>query len=103
MLLDEPFSGGLDPAGILAFKYVLRRLALDERRTIVVTTPVPELVQEIADRIVVVRNGQITADGTFEDLRRSAGGTGSLDDVLERIIFPETLEYIEQYFAEERE
>lgn len=80
---------------------MLRRLALEEGRTIVVTTPVPELVQEIADRIVVVRNGQITADGTFEDLRRSAGGTGSLDDVLERIIFPETLEYIEQYFAEE--
>jgi ABC-type multidrug transport system ATPase subunit len=101
MLLDEPFSGGLDPAGILALKYVLRRLVFDERRTIVVTTPVPELVQEIADRIVVVRNGRIMADGTFEDLRREAGGNGTMDDVLERLIFPETLEYIEQYFAEE--
>jgi ABC-type multidrug transport system ATPase subunit len=98
LLLDEPFSGGLDPAGILALKYVLERLALDENRTIVVTTPVPEIVQEIADRIIVVKNGQIVLDGTFEDLRRAAGGNGTLDDILERVIFPETMEYIEQYF-----
>src|SRR6266853_2608732 len=30
LLLDEPFSGGLDPSGILALKHVLRRLAQDE-------------------------------------------------------------------------
>lgn len=98
LLLDEPFSGGLDPAGILALKYVLERLAVDEQRTIVVTTPVPELVQEIADRIIVVKQGRIVLDGTFEDLRRAAGGNGTLDDILERVIFPETMEYIEQYF-----
>lgn len=98
LLLDEPFSGGLDPSGILALKYVLERLALDENRTIVVTTPVPELVQEIADRIIVVKHGQIVLDGTFEDLRRAAGGNGTLDDILERVLFPETMEYIEQYF-----
>jgi ABC-type multidrug transport system ATPase subunit len=101
LLLDEPFSGGLDPAGILALKAVLRRLAVHEERTIVVTTPVPELVQEIADRIVVVRDGRIVTDGSFEDLRRAAGGNGSLHDVLEKVLFPETLEYIEQYFAGE--
>lgn len=100
LLLDEPFSGGLDPAGILALKSVLQRLALQQQRTIVVTTPVPEIVQEIADRIVVVKQGRIVLDGTYEDLRRAAGGNGTLDDILERVIFPETLEYIEQYFGE---
>lgn len=100
LLLDEPFSGGLDPAGILAMKYLLQRLVIQQRRTVVLTTPVPELVQEIADRLVVVRDGTIVADGSLHDLRREAG-TGSLEDVLERVIFPDTLENIEAYFEAE--
>ena len=53
MLMDEPFSGGLDPAGILALKHLLLRFTEDENRTVVLTTPVPELVEEIADRLVI--------------------------------------------------
>ncbi|MEX0704336.1 MAG: ABC transporter ATP-binding protein [Planctomycetales bacterium] len=101
LLLDEPFSGGLDPAGILALKHVLARLALVEKRTIVLTTPVPELVAEIADRLIVIRHGEIAADGTLEDLRRMTGHTGNLDSMLHAVIFPETLDQIEDYFAGE--
>lgn len=64
LLLDEPFSGGLDPAGILALKRVLARLVHQHGRTIVLTTPVPELVAEIADRLIVIRGGEVAADGT---------------------------------------
>lgn len=61
LLLDEPFSGGLDPAGILAMKSVLKRLAADENVTVVITTPVPELVQELAHRVAVLREGSLVA------------------------------------------
>lgn len=98
LLLDEPFSGGLDPAGILAMKQLLLRMAEYEERTIVLTTPVPELVEEIADRLVIIRDGQIVAAGSIADLRQGANGRGSLDEFLEKTIFPDTLENIEAYF-----
>ena len=101
LLLDEPFSGGLDPAGILALKHLLQRLTEDENRTVVLTTPVPELVDEVADRLVVLHEGRIASHASIEDLRRRANGRGSLDEILEQLVFPETLEIIEAYFEAE--
>jgi ABC-type multidrug transport system ATPase subunit len=57
MLLDEPFSGGLDPRGILALKLVLQRLRDKRQATMVLATPVPELVEDLADRVAVLRDG----------------------------------------------
>jgi len=101
LLLDEPFSGGLDPSGILALKRVLQRLARQARKTVVMTTPVPEMVEELADRVAIIRNGELAAFDTIDDLRRQAGGDGPLGDVLQRILHPQTLENIEHYFQGE--
>src|SRR6516165_773056 len=83
LLLDEPFSGGIDPSGILALKRVLKRRVGEQGGTVVLTSPVPELVEELADRIVVLRNGEVAAFDTLEGLRRMTGCAGSLADVLE--------------------
>ena len=101
LLLDEPFSGGLDPSGILALKRVLKRLT-DAGGTIVMSTPVPELVEELADRLIVLREGTVAFDGTLEQMRQQTDTTGSLGDMLEKLVFSQTLENIEQYFAEDR-
>jgi ABC-2 type transport system ATP-binding protein len=101
LLLDEPFSGGLDPSGILALKRVLKRLT-DTGGTIVMSTPVPELVEELADRLIVLREGTVAFDGTLEQMRQQTDTTGSLGDMLEQLVFSQTLENIEQYFAEDR-
>jgi ABC-2 type transport system ATP-binding protein len=101
LLLDEPFSGGLDPSGILALKRVLQRLAARDDVTIVMTTPVPELVEEIADRIAIVRDGELAAFDTADGLRRLTGTEGSLAEVLQRLLNPETLRNIEHYFERE--
>jgi ABC-type multidrug transport system ATPase subunit len=97
LLLDEPFSGGLDPAGILSLKHILRRLVHDGR-TIVMTTPVPELVEEMADRIVVLREGQVVAYDTADGLRRETGAIGPLGDVLGKLLHPKALEGVARYF-----
>jgi ABC-2 type transport system ATP-binding protein len=98
LLLDEPFSGGLDPSGIMALKRVLQRLAGRDDITIVLTTPVPELVEELADRIAIIRDGQLAAYDSADGLRRQTGVEGPLADVLQRLLNPETLANIVHYF-----
>jgi ABC-type multidrug transport system ATPase subunit len=99
LLLDEPFAGGLDPAGILALKRVLKR-RVAERSTVVLTSPAPEIVEEMADRILVLRDGVAAAFDTMEGLRRQTGCSGSLADILERLIYPETARKLQDYFEE---
>jgi ABC-2 type transport system ATP-binding protein len=100
LLLDEPFSGGLDPSGLLALKRVFLRHARRKELTIVMTSPVPELVEEIATRVVILHRGEILAFDTLEGLRRTTGCRGSLGDVLERLIYPETTQRIDDYFQD---
>ncbi|MGE5194958.1 MAG: ATP-binding cassette domain-containing protein, partial [Deltaproteobacteria bacterium] len=97
LLLDEPFSGGLDPSGILALKHVLRRIA-EDGGAILMSTPVPELVDELADRLIILRDGQIAVQGTLRDLQHETGCSGGLAEVLERLIAPHTLENLDRYF-----
>ncbi|QDU55490.1 ABC transporter ATP-binding protein [Aeoliella mucimassa] len=99
LLLDEPFSGGLDPAGILAMKAVLKRLAADENVTVVMTTPVPELVEELAHRVAVLRDGQLAAYGTADKLRAIAE-TDDFDEALQQLLYPEDRNVVGRYFGE---
>jgi ABC-type multidrug transport system ATPase subunit len=99
-LLDEPFAGGLDPAGILALRKVLQRLAFQKGATVVMTSPVPELIEQLASRVVVLREGEIIADGSVAELKCRAGREGSLADALETLFFPETSNRISGYFRE---
>jgi len=102
MLLDEPFSGGLDPTGIQALKEVMLHLARRDDVTVLMSTPVPELVEEIAERIAILRGGTIAAYDTADGLRRQTGCTGSLAEVLERLINPAAAENIRHYFEGKR-
>jgi ABC-type multidrug transport system ATPase subunit len=100
LLLDEPFSGGLDPSGILALKKVLQRLARRSDRTVVMTTPVPELVEPLADRICVLQEGRVLAlESVPQFIGRSQSG-GSLAEALEEVLHPDTLTNIESYFED---
>jgi ABC-type multidrug transport system ATPase subunit len=98
LLLDEPFSGGLDPAGILALKRVVQHLAKREDVTIVMTTPVPELVEELADRVIIIRDGELAAFDTVANLREQSGTSCSLADVLQEMLNPETQANLDRYF-----
>ncbi len=100
LLFDEPFGGGLDPAGILALKEVIKRLAKMPGRTIVMTAPDPSLVEELADGIIVLREGRIAAFDTAAGLRKLAGDGGALTDVIGRLTFPEALDAVEDYFEQ---
>ncbi len=98
LLLDEPFSGGLDPAGLLALKRVLQRRVREQGATVVLTSPVPEIVEEIAGRVIILRDGEVAAFDTLEGLRRLTGQRGSLGMILERLLYPETVQKLADYF-----
>jgi ABC-type multidrug transport system ATPase subunit len=100
LLLDEPFSGGLDPAGLLTLKKIVMHHARRQDATIVLTSPVPELVEEVATRIIVLEDGAILAFDTLDGLQRLTGQRGNLNEVLQRLIFPETSRKLDDYLRE---
>ncbi len=100
LILDEPFSGGLDPSGLLALRKVLRHLVDRRGATVVLSSPVPELIAEIADRVLILKDGEILAFDTLDGLQRRAGTRGNLAQVLEHLIFPETTRNLAQYFED---
>lgn len=102
LLLDEPFSGGLDPSGILALRKVLKSLAERRDVTIVMTTPVPELVEELAERIAIIQEGRLVAYDTAEGLRKQTGCDGPFEAVLEQLLDPGTAQHVKDYLQNGR-
>jgi energy-coupling factor transport system ATP-binding protein len=67
LALDEPTSM-LDPIGRRRIISILKTLATDSNTTILVAEQNPELVMELADRVLVFDNGQIVKDGAPQDV-----------------------------------
>lgn len=97
LLLDELFGGGLDPAGIVALRMVLRHLVEQERRTIIMTAPAADLVDGLADEFVVLHDGAVLAHDTLEGLRQRTSCHGSLTEVLSRLMHPQLGEQVLSY------
>lgn len=74
LLLDEP-TAGLDPVGELAFVDLLRDLAEPEGVAVVAATHAVDLVPLFADRLVLLGEGRILADGPPDEV---FGQTASL-------------------------
>ncbi len=73
LFLDEPTTG-LDPRSRRQLWEMVR--ALKERGiTILLTTQYLEEADELADRIVVIDQGTVIAEGTSDDLKNRVGGT----------------------------
>lgn len=102
LVLDEPFTGGLDPSAILALRRVLKHLADRNDVTIVMASQIPEMVEHLADRIAVLSGTQIVACDTLDGLRSKTNCAGSLAEVFERLVHPRTLEHIDKYFNRTR-
>jgi ABC-2 type transport system ATP-binding protein len=97
LLLDEPFSGGLDPAGIAALRRVLLDRSRNHGQTVILTTPVAEIVAELADRLLILRDGQLTENLTRDELQARIPPGSTLAETLNSIIFPEFSAKISEY------
>ncbi len=66
LILDEPTSG-LDPLQIIEIRNLIRKLAKD--KTIIFSTHIMQEASATSDRIVIINEGEIIADGTAEELQ----------------------------------
>ena len=73
LLLDEPATG-LDPAGMRDMRALIRRLA-DDGMTVVLSSHLLAEVDELCNRVAIVRRGRMVYEGELADLRRAAGAT----------------------------
>ena len=66
LILDEP-TNGLDPAGIVEIRELLRRLAR-EGRTVVVSSHLLSELQTICSHLVIIRFGELVFAGPISEL-----------------------------------
>lgn len=71
IILDEP-GNGLDPAGIVEMRELIRRLAT-QGKTIFVSSHILAEVRQFCTRIGIVRAGYMIASGTVDELLRTNG------------------------------
>jgi ABC-2 type transport system ATP-binding protein len=71
LILDEP-TNGLDPAGMAEMREFMRSLGRDDR-TLILSSHLMGEVEEVSDRVGVIRDGSLVAEGTVEELRGQAG------------------------------
>jgi len=79
IVLDEPLTG-LDAASARLVKQVLRE-RVSAGCTVLMTTHILDVAERMADRIGVMSEGRLVAEGTLDELRREAGaGDATLED-----------------------
>ncbi|QMV01795.1 ATP-binding cassette domain-containing protein [Devosia sp. D6-9] len=88
IILDEPLTG-LDAGSARQVKDVL----LDKVRqgvTVIMTTHILEVAERMAQRIGVIREGRLIAEGTLAELRARSGATSSLEDIFLDLVGKDT-------------
>jgi ABC-2 type transport system ATP-binding protein len=80
LFLDEPTTG-LDPQGRIDVWRSVRELA-SQGTTVLLTTQYLEEAEQLADRIAILHEGRIIAEGTLAELRE--------------LFPPATVEYVER-------
>jgi ABC-2 type transport system ATP-binding protein len=79
LILDEPMTG-LDTGSTLVLKALLRAWA-DRGGAVLYTSHQLEVVERVCDRMAVLAQGRLIAQGDLETLRRESGRSGPLDEV----------------------
>lgn len=69
LFFDEPLSG-LDANSVMVFKEVMNSLARSGK-TIFYSSHIMDVVEKVSDRILLLNDGQIVADGSFDELKNN--------------------------------
>lgn len=85
IILDEPLTG-LDAGSARQVKAVLKK-RVAAGATVIMTTHILEVAERMAERIGVIANGKLIAQGTLDELRSKTGQNGTnLEDIFLKLV-----------------
>lgn len=87
LILDEPLSG-LDANSVIIIKELISSLAR-EGKTIFYCSHMMDVVEKVSDRIVLISEGAVLANGTFEELQQQLGNN-SLEKIFSSLTSSES-------------
>jgi ABC-2 type transport system ATP-binding protein len=76
LILDEPNSG-LDPAQIVEMRGLIRNLR--GAHTILISSHILSEISQTCDRLLIIQDGEIVAQGTEAELAQNLGGGGFVE------------------------
>jgi ABC-2 type transport system ATP-binding protein len=82
LLLDEPLSG-LDVSTSLILKDLIQALAR-EGKTILYSSHVLDVVERVCDRVLIIHQGDLVADGSLDSLKDQTRGN-TLEDIFRQL------------------
>jgi ABC-2 type transport system ATP-binding protein len=101
LFLDEPTTG-LDPKSARLVKDVLRELC-EQGVTIFMSTHILEVAEHMCDRVGIIHEGRLIAEGSVDELRQQAAAPGSsLEDIFLELTGGAEVAELAAYLAEER-
>jgi ABC-2 type transport system ATP-binding protein len=68
LILDEPTTG-LDPNQIVEIRDIIKKIGRE--KTVILSSHILSEVEATCDRVVIINNGRIVADGSTEELKRT--------------------------------
>ena len=74
LILDEP-ANGLDPAGIVEVRELVRRLG-SEGRTVFISSHILSEIQHMADRVAILARGRLVKEGPVREVLARGGAEG---------------------------
>jgi ABC-2 type transport system ATP-binding protein len=84
LVLDEPTSG-LDPNQIVEIRKIIKRIG--KQKTIILSTHILSEAEATCDRIVIINQGKIVADGSAEGLKKSVSQANVISLLLQNADF----------------
>ena len=82
LILDEPTSG-LDPVQNLQVRKLIK--SLRHERTVIISTHILSEIEHIAQRVLIIKSGQIIVDESLDLLLKSQKGTECTESTLEEV------------------
>ncbi len=101
LILDEP-AAGLDPRARVELRELVRLLATEMDKTVLISSHILTELGEICDSVVIIEAGRVLADGSLKDIRdlqrQRRGSTGS-STILISLLQEDDMENRYQAFA----
>jgi ABC-2 type transport system ATP-binding protein len=93
LILDEPTSG-LDPNQIVEIRDIIKKIGRE--KTVILSTHILSEVEATCDRVVIINEGKIVADGSTQELRKSSEAEytlhlslkGAEEDAVKKLLSP---------------